>query len=100
MDCPGCGAPDGYPPAGPCIEHGTMRAIADRDYVTRQYHMDVIGALVADRDHHKAESSQLETALRDAQRSIVELAGAGFDSERGRIAREAFDAISRVLADD
>lgn len=27
MDCPGCGAPEGYPPAGPCRDHGTMRAV-------------------------------------------------------------------------
>jgi len=26
--CPGCGAPAGYPPAGPCIDHGTRRARA------------------------------------------------------------------------
>jgi hypothetical protein len=28
-DCPGCGAPDGYPPAGPCIAHGTEYAVAN-----------------------------------------------------------------------
>lgn len=28
MDCPGCGAPEGYPPAGPCRDHGTMQAVA------------------------------------------------------------------------
>ena len=25
-DCPACGAPKGYPPAGPCIDHGTPKA--------------------------------------------------------------------------
>jgi hypothetical protein len=25
-DCPGCGAPHGYPPAGPCAEHDEARA--------------------------------------------------------------------------
>ena len=29
QDCPGCGAPNGYPPAGPCIAHGTPHAVAD-----------------------------------------------------------------------
>jgi hypothetical protein len=28
-DCIGCGAPAGYPPAGPCRDHGTARAVAD-----------------------------------------------------------------------
>jgi hypothetical protein len=27
-DCPGCGAPKGYPPAGPCDKHGTPEAKA------------------------------------------------------------------------
>lgn len=27
-DCPGCGAPDGYPPAGPCDNHATANAVA------------------------------------------------------------------------
>ena len=27
--CPGCGAPAGYPQAGPCLNHGTMQAKAD-----------------------------------------------------------------------
>lgn len=27
-DCPGCGAPKGHPPAGPCIDHGTAKARA------------------------------------------------------------------------
>lgn len=34
MDCPGCGAPDGYPPAGPCLDHGTMTAVADCPGIT------------------------------------------------------------------
>lgn len=25
-DCPGCGAPSGYPPGGPCHNHGTREA--------------------------------------------------------------------------
>lgn len=25
-DCPACGAPAGYPPAGPCENHGTPKA--------------------------------------------------------------------------
>jgi hypothetical protein len=28
VDCPGCGAPAGYPPAGPCENHGTLVAVA------------------------------------------------------------------------
>lgn len=27
-DCPGCGAPQGYPPGGPCLDHGTVKARA------------------------------------------------------------------------
>lgn len=27
-DCPGCGAPSGFPPAGPCDNHGTAEAVA------------------------------------------------------------------------
>lgn len=27
-DCPGCGAPAGYPPAGPCADHATPQAVA------------------------------------------------------------------------
>lgn len=27
-DCPGCGAPENYPPAGPCRDHGTPDAYA------------------------------------------------------------------------
>jgi hypothetical protein len=27
-DCPGCGAPAGHPPAGPCDNHGTAAAVA------------------------------------------------------------------------
>lgn len=27
-DCPGCGAPTGLPPAGPCRDHGTPQARA------------------------------------------------------------------------
>lgn len=32
-DCPGCGASEGHPPAGPCRNHGTKRAklIINRD---------------------------------------------------------------------
>jgi hypothetical protein len=26
--CPGCGADHGYPPAGPCLDHGTRKAVA------------------------------------------------------------------------
>lgn len=26
-DCPGCGAPNGFPPAGPCDNHGTAEAV-------------------------------------------------------------------------
>lgn len=26
-DCPACGAPHGYPPAGPCDNHGTAKAV-------------------------------------------------------------------------
>lgn len=28
LDCVGCGAPAGYPPAGPCDNHGTANAAA------------------------------------------------------------------------
>ena len=27
QSCPGCGAPAGYPPAGPCRDHGTPSAV-------------------------------------------------------------------------
>lgn len=28
LDCAGCGAPAGYPPAGPCDNHGMANAVA------------------------------------------------------------------------
>lgn len=36
-DCPGCGAPAGYPPAGPCDNHGTAQARAsDKEHVKEE----------------------------------------------------------------
>jgi hypothetical protein len=33
-DCPGCGAPYGYPSAGPCLDHGSANAVADVPGIT------------------------------------------------------------------
>jgi hypothetical protein len=40
IPCPGCGAPCGYPPAGPCMNHGAPDAYATNDALSDKEHSD------------------------------------------------------------
>lgn len=45
----------------------------------------------------EADRDRLAAALREAQRAIVDLMGAGFDSERRHIGTAAYDAINETF---
>jgi hypothetical protein len=49
-DCPGCGAPQGLPPAGPCLNHGTEKARAIEEALDDRAFVESYGRLMEEFD--------------------------------------------------